>query len=316
MILRALAAAAVVLLAGGAAAQQTETISFESRQKGKPVQITANIHWPAAQGVVPALVIHHGSGGVSDIREVRYAREMAAMGVAGVVIDSFRPRGVTSTVQDQSAVTGADFNLDALAALKALGANSRIDPRRIGITGFSKGGTSTLMAAHERQVTAAGVPAGLRYALHVPFYPSCSAQYFKPQTTGAPIYMMLGGGDTYVGFEPCQTYAEALRAAGASVEVTVYPGAMHGFDAGRAYFDPQGENYAKCVFQQQSDGSWIERTSGVTTIGTDGKPIASAMSRALAACRTLGVSGGAQDAAAKQSVETLKGYVRRHLLGG
>jgi dienelactone hydrolase len=315
VIRRLLVAAGCLLWAAGAAAQQSETISFESRQKGQPVQITAVIYWPAKPGPVPALVIHHGSGGVSDSREGRYAREMVAMGVAAVVIDSFKPRGVTSTVEDQSAVTGQDFNLDALGALKALGGNARIDRLKIGITGFSKGGTSTLMAAHERQVVAAGVPAGLRYALHVPFYPSCSAQYYQPKTTGAPIYMLLGAADSYVGFEPCQTYGEVLRAAGATVEVKVFPNAMHDFDGGRAWFNRQGENYAQCVFQQQANGSWVERKSGVMTIATDGKVVAGAYARATSACRTTGVSGGVNDAAAKQSMDDLKGYVRRHLLG-
>ena len=314
MILRTLAAAVALLTAGSAIAQQSETISFESRQKGKPVQIPATIYWPAKPGPVAAVVIHHGSGGLGD-RERRYAREMVAMGAAAVVIDSFKPRGVASTVQDQSAVTGQDFNLDALGALKALGGNARIDRLKIGITGFSKGGTSALMAAHERQVVAAGVPAGLRYALHVPFYPSCSVQYYQPRTTGAPIYMLLGGADTYVGFEPCQTYGEALRAAGGRVEVKVFPNAMHDFDGGRAWFNRQGENYVNCVFQQQANGSWVERKSGVMTIGADGKPIAGAAARAAAGCRTLGVSGGVNDDAARQSMEDLKGYVRRYLLG-
>lgn len=301
--------------AGTAGAQQKETISFESRQKGQPVQVTTTIYWPATPGPVPALVIHHGSGGISDRREGNYAREMVAMGVAAVVINSFKPRGVTSTVTDQSAVTGQDFNLDALAALKALGANKRIAANRIGITGFSKGGTSALMAAHESQVAAAGVPAELRYALHVPFYPSCSAQYYKPRSTGAPIYMLLGGADSYVGHEPCKTYAAAMRAEGARIKVKVFPGAGHGFDGGAPYFIPQGENYSQCVTQQQADGSWKERKSDITTIGTDGKPIPGAFGKVLAACRTLGVSGGGNDAAAKQSMDDLKGYVRRYLLG-
>jgi dienelactone hydrolase len=311
----ALAAAFTLLACASAQAQQRESISFESRQKGQPVQVMAEIYWPAAAGPVPALVIHHGSGGVGE-RESRFAREMVAMGVAAVVIDSFRPRGVSSTVQDQSAVNGQDFNFDALMALKALGGNSRINRTRIGITGFSKGGTSSLMAALEAQVVAAGIPAGLRYALHVPFYPSCSTQYSRLQTTGAPVYMLLGGADTYAGVEPCQTYGNALRAAGGRVEVTVFPNAPHGFDGGRPYFDPRGENYAKCVFQQQADRSWIERASGVMTIGTDGRPIQGALAKALAVCRTLGTSGGPNDAAAKQSMDDLKGYVRRHLLGG
>ena len=315
LIGRTLAAISVLLAAANAAAQQTETISFESRQKGRPVQVTATVYWPAAQGPLPALVIHHGSGGVSENREGRYAREMVAMGVAAVVIDSFKPRGVTSTVTDQSAVTSQDFNLDAYNVLKALGGNSRINRTRVGIIGFSKGGTSTLMAAHERQMAEAGVPAGLRYALHVPFYPACVTQYWRPQTTGAPIYMLLGGADTYVGFEPCQTYAEAMRATGANVAVTVFPGAMHDFDGGRPWSNPKGENYSQCVFQQQANGAWIERKSGVMIIGADNKPIAGAQAKALEVCRTLGVSGGVNDAAAKQSMEMLKGYVRRHLLG-
>lgn len=315
MRLASLAAACALLACASAQAQQRETISFESRQKGQPVQVTAEIHWPAKPGPVPAMVIHHGSGGVGE-REARFAREIVAMGVAAVVIDSFKPRGVTSTVQDQSAVTGQDFNLDGLMALKALGANGRIDRNKIGIMGFSKGGTSALMAAHEQFIAAAGVPAGLRYALHVPFYPSCGSQYYRPQITRAPIYMLLGAADTYVGYEPCQTYGQALQAGGATVQVTVYPNAMHGFDGGRPYADPRGENYARCVFQQQGDRSWVERASGVMTIGADGKPIPGSLAKALAVCKTLGVSGGGNDAAAKQSMDALKGYVGRHLLGG
>lgn len=316
MRLAALAVAAALLSCGTAQAQQRETISFESRQKGQPVQVTAEIYWPTAVGPVPAMVIHHGSGGVSDQREGRFAREMVAMGVAAVVIDSFKPRGVTSTVHDQSAVTGQDFNLDALMALKALNSNARIDRAHIGIMGFSKGGTSALMASHEQLIAAAGIPAFLRYALHVPFYPSCSVQYYKPRTTGAPIYMLLGGADTYVGTEPCQTYAATLRAAGGRITVKVYPDAPHGFDGARPYSIGGGENYSQCVLQQQADRSWLERKSGVMMIGVDGKPIPGAQAQALAVCRTLGVSGGPNDAAARQSMEDLKGFVRRHLLGG
>jgi dienelactone hydrolase len=312
----ALVAAFLLAAAGAGHAQQRETITFEGRQKGAPVQVTAEIYWPAKAGSVPALVIHHGSGGVSAEREGRYAREMVALGVAAVVIDSFKPRGVTQTVTDQSAVTGPDFNYDALAALKALGAHPRIDRAHIGITGFSKGGTSALMASHENLIAAAGVPAGLRYALHVPFYPSCSTQYRQPRTPGAPIHMLLGGADSYVGVEPCQTYAEALRAGGARIEVTVYPGAGHGFDGGRAFFNNMGENYSQCVLQQQANGSWVERKSGITTLGSDGKPVPGAYAKAMGACRTLGVSGGGQDAAARQSMDALKTDVRRYLLGG
>ena len=191
--------------------------------------------------------------------------------------------------------------------LTALGNNPRIDRNRIGIMGFSKGGTSALVASHERQLAQAGVPAGLRYALHVPFYPSCAVQFYQPRTSGKPIYMLLGGGDTYVGFQPCQDYAETIRATGGRVEVTVYPGAMHGFDGGRAYNNTRGENYADCVFQQKADGSFVEKKSGVTTIGADGRAGSGRLrqghlrvsqdgrQRWRAGCRCDGIDGCAQE---------------------
>jgi dienelactone hydrolase len=291
----------VALSVGGAASQQRETISFESRQKGKPIQVTATIYWPAKPGPVPALVIHHGSGGISELHEGRYAREMVVMGVAGVVIDSFGPRGVTNTMQDQTAVPLVDYDFDALGALKALGGNSRIDRTKIGITGFSRGGTSALMASHERLVVAAGVAAGLRYALHVPFYPACVVQYYRPQTTGAPIYMLLGGADSSTGVEPCTTYAEALRSAGARIEVKVFPNALHAFDDEKPYVDSQGDNTSKCVFQQQADGTY-STPQGFTKIpaGADGWPASNP--KAVSACITKGINMGPNAAAKVQSM--------------
>ena len=100
--------------------------------------------------------------------------------------------------------------------------------QRTGIAGFSKGGTSTWQLALET-VVADRLPAGLRYRLHVPFYPACTAQY-RIRPTGAPIYPLLGGRDTYVGVEPCLAYAAKFKAAGAPIETRVYPNAAHGFD--------------------------------------------------------------------------------------
>src|SRR4029079_4365630 len=94
-----------------------------------------------------ALLIHHGSGGVSETRELRYAREIVKMGVATFVIDSFKPRGVTSTVKDQSTVTANDMLADEFAALKALAGHARIDGKRVGVMGFSHGGTAAPLAA-------------------------------------------------------------------------------------------------------------------------------------------------------------------------
>jgi dienelactone hydrolase len=313
---RRLLALLLIASCSPALAQGTsEQLSFPQEFRGKAIMVSGELFLPPGADKVPALVIHHGSGGVSEARELRYAREIVQMGVATLVIDSFKPRGITSTVRDQSTVTGNEMLADEFAALKALAAHARIDGKRVGVIGFSKGGTAALLAAHEGRAARA-LPGGPRFALHIPVYPSCLTQHYKPKSTGAPIYFLLGGADTYVGHAVCEEYAAALKAQGARVEVTVYPGAQHGFDGGQTYNVPQGENYSRCVFVQQPDGSWQERVSGITTMDAKGQPNEEANKRALAACRTLGVSGAPDPEARTKSMAALKSYVQRHLLDG
>jgi len=307
----------IVAVAAGCALAQaqgaSDRISIAQTFKGKAITITGELFLPPGGARVPAMIIHHGSGGVSDQRERGYARELVKLGVAALVLDSFTGRGVASTVSDQAAVSTNDMLGDAFAALKVLAGHARIDAARVGIVGFSKGGSVALLAAHEARAGKA-LPAGLRFALHVPFYPACVTHHYKPKTTGAPIYLLLAGADTYVGVAPCQEYAAALKAEGARIETTVFPGAMHGFDGGSAYKIAQGENYSRCIFAQQPDGTWKERTGSLTTNNASGKPIEAAYKQALAKCRTYGVSGGPNPAAKTKAMTDLKAYVQRHLL--
>jgi dienelactone hydrolase len=313
---RSLLALLLVTACSPALAQgKSKQLSFPQDYRGKAITVSGELFLPPGTDKVPALLIHHGSGGVSETRELRYAREIVKLGVATFVIDSFKPRGVASTVRDQSTVTNNDMLADEFAALKALAGHARIDGKRVGVIGFSKGGTAALLAAHEGRAARA-LPEGPRFALHVPFYPSCITQHYKPKSTGAPIYMLLGGADTYVGHTVCEAYAAAMKAEGARVEVTVYPGAKHGFDSNQTYNSAQGQNYSRCVFVQQPDGSWKERTSGITTVDANGQRLEEANKRALAACRTLGVSGGPDPEARTKSMAALKSYVQRHLLDG
>jgi dienelactone hydrolase len=310
------AMALTLLLAGlcpqGQAQEVTVDLAIERTFKGRPVTLKPTLVLPSQSGRFSAVILHHGSGGVSQ-REHGYARELGKLGVATLVLDSFKARGVGSTVRDQAALSSFEMLEDAFAALKALAKQPQIDATRVGIVGFSKGGSVALLAAHERRA-ARSLPDDLRFALHVPFYPACTNHYYKPRTTGAPIYLLLGGADTYVGVAPCQEYAAVLKAEGARIETTVFPGAQHGFDGGSPYRFPRGENWSRCVFVEQPDGTWKERTSGIATNTADGKRIETGYRQALARCRTYGVSGGPDEAAKANSMAALKSYVRRHLL--
>ncbi len=299
-----------------AAGQLTrEELSFPREYRGKQATIIAELQLPRGTGKVPAMIIHHGSGGVAAEREGRYAREMVNVGVAALVIDSFKGRGIVSTVKDQSAVSAQEMADDAFAALRLLASHPRIASDRVGILGFSKGATAALLTALERRAKRA-LPDGLRFAVHVSLYPSCDSHYYRPKSTGSPIYLLLGGADTYAGVGPCQEYATALKAEGAAIDVTVYPGAPHGFDMERSYRVPKGENWSRCVFVEQPDGSWKERTSGVVTHDSSGQRIEAGYRRALAVCRSYGVSGGPNEAARTKTMTALRSYLYKHLLEG
>jgi dienelactone hydrolase len=300
-------------LAGPVFAQSREQIDIPREHRGKAVTITGTLILPAGTAKVPAMIIHHGSGGVGEAREFRYASEIVRMGVAAYVIDSFKGRGITSTVRDQSQVSVAEMTGDALTALKQLATHPRIDAARVGIMGFSKGGSVALETLVERRA-AQILPPGIRFALRIPVYPSCAIQHALADLQGAPVIMLLGATDTYVGVAPCVEYAAKLRAAGASVTLRVYPGAKHGFDGDRAYDDPKGENSSRCIYEEQPDGSWKERVSGQITFA-NGKRNEAGAAAAIAACRTYGVSGGPHPAAAAAAMTDIKTAIRNRLLG-
>jgi dienelactone hydrolase len=151
--------------------------------------------------------------------------------------------------------------------------------------------------------------------MHVPVYPACATQYLRRKTTGAPILMLIGGADDYAGVTPCTDYAEKLRRDGAKIEVKVYPDALHGFDAERPYSNPKGENWSRCIFEEQADGSFKERFSGLVTNDAKGRSIEANRQKALSLSRTYGIRGGPNAAAKTAFLEDLKAAVRRHLLG-
>jgi dienelactone hydrolase len=195
---------------------------------GAAVEIVGTLSLPPGTERLPAMVVMHGSGGVSDGREHAWAQRLGDMGVAAFVTDSFRPRGVNATAEDQSRVSTVAMVADAFNALKLLATHPRIDASRIGIMGFSKGGQVALYTALEpfRRVVAGN----LRFATHVPLYPSCALPYIANQITRAPMLVLMGGADDYTPAAQCERYIEWFRSKGAPIRSIVYPGAAHGFD--------------------------------------------------------------------------------------
>jgi dienelactone hydrolase len=184
---------------------------------------------PAVNGKMPAMVIAHGSGGILPGRENAWATRLNALGVATLVVDSFIPRGLQSTSRDQSRLSTMANLADALAALRLLATHPRIDPARIGVMGFSRGGQVALYSALD-PLRRGMIDGDLRFAAHVALYPSCSIPYRSAEVGTAPILMLLGGADDYTPAAACRDYAAWFASKGVPIETIAYEGAHHDFD--------------------------------------------------------------------------------------
>lgn len=301
-----------VSLAGPAsAASDREAFTFPGKSKGAAVELKGEVFLPkGAKGPLPAMIVVHGSSGLTVEREYAYAEILNGMGVAAIVADHFGGRGVASTVSDQQSVLSIEMDEDAFTLLKRFAADPRFDTKRIGIMGFSKGGTVSVETALKRYADRF-LPNGPRFAVHIPFYPSCASQPRNLATTGGPILLMSGADDTYVGWEVCRDFVAKLAAAGADARQIVFPGGKHGWDGGRPYTVAKGENYSRCIYVEQADGTWIETTSGARIADAQGRRIQEGFAAAVKVCRTLGVEGGPNPAVKAQAIAEMQAAVKK-----
>lgn len=131
-----------------------------------------------------------------------------------------------------------DHEAAVLAILEHAVATQHIDPDRVAITGLSQGGHGTIQIASrnpDRFVAAAPVCGyvmrrfedGERRGGAVPGPESDAYRAVVEGLRGVPIRLFHGGRDDVVPPTESTTLAKELEAAGADVEVTVFPDANH-----------------------------------------------------------------------------------------
>lgn len=298
-------AVAALLVPATACAQFKERHTIKSHAKGNP-EVPFDLLLPSGDGPFPAMVQVHGSGGPNiTLMHNYYGRQLNQMGVAVTVANHFEGRGVKSTVQGQGAVTHLEVMMDSFKILEWLSKHPKIDAKRIGIFGYSKGGTVSFYSAFTEMADWM-LPDGPRFGLHVAFYPGCVNNHWNVKTTGAPLLVLLGEADDWANPKACIRLVDRVRERGSPVEMVMYPGARHSWDsAWDPYNDPRGENYFNCILDEREDGSIVELHTGIQIAGKGGSEDSSARARAINGCRTYGIGGGPNREVREQSTKAL-----------
>jgi dienelactone hydrolase len=161
-----------------------------------------------------------------------WVRHFNAMGISTFVIDGFSGRGLTAVGPNQALLGRLNFIVDIYRALEILARHPRVDPDRIVLMGFSRGGQAALYASLER-FHKLWNKSGAQFAAYIPFYPDCSTSYATDtETVARPIRIFHGTPDDYNPVASCKAYLARLQDAKRDAVLKEYPDSEHGFDAG------------------------------------------------------------------------------------
>jgi acetyl esterase/lipase len=205
------------------------------------------IHKPGkgkANGV--ALVICPG-GGFRDVWLDREGNDMglwlALQGVTSLVLKyrTFNPdeEGFSLSWDDYAPQVYADAK-QAIYTLRSQAAALGIDENKIGIAGYSAGGTLALMTAFELHEKELPSYAGFNQINTKPdfiglFYPGLSPELIKSagkKDSIPPVFIMNGGQDKTTPAENCIELLQVLRSKKVPAELHIYAKGGHGFDSG------------------------------------------------------------------------------------
>jgi dienelactone hydrolase len=138
-----------------------------------------------------------------------------------LAIDSLTPRHIANGCVGGG---GTDETLDAFAALRYLQDQRFVDPTRIAVLGFSRGGGVALLAV-DRGGVAGLFPAGFRAA--VGYYPDWRG---ISGVMAAATLILSGKDDDWLPIQACRDMMARRASKGAPVTLIVYPGATHAFN--------------------------------------------------------------------------------------
>ena len=201
---------------GPAWAAEPEKITFASNNS-KATALVGYLFRPIGAGPFPAVVALHGCGGLFtkngrlQDRNVNWADHLTAAGIAVLFPDSFNPRGVSQVCTLKEAerpVVPFGRSFDANGAADWLATQPFIDRTRLGLLGWSHGGSVVLWS-----VRGGAKPRITDFKTAIAFYPGCRVHFESPNwAPRLPLKILMGTADDWTPPALPRSREEAQRA--------------------------------------------------------------------------------------------------------
>ena len=214
---KVLALAVLGLLAAATAPAGEQTVTFKSGGE----QASGFLVTPEGKGPFPAVVVVPEWWGLVDwVRD--QARALAKEGYVALAVDVYRGKSTSNQEEAHQLMMGTPPERvvgDLQAAFAHLEAMPTVRKDRIGAIGWCMGGGYTLQLATVEPKLAAAVA----------YYGRPPSEPAKIAAIHAPVLGNYGAEDKGPSPEQARAFEAALKEAGKTIDLKIYPGAGHAF---------------------------------------------------------------------------------------
>ncbi|WP_162938262.1 dienelactone hydrolase family protein [Kiloniella sp. EL199] len=200
---------------------------FKQKQaKAKGITLTP-IPAPDLQGYLfrpktsdksPAIITLLSGDGLQK-SHFEWGQELASWGYINLLVDSFGSRGGTNW-QD---TPNANIQTDAYNAYQYLTKQQYVNPKKIGVMGFSLGASRIFSILNETNIVR---PNDVSFQAGVALYPNCDSSI----KLNAPLFILIGDEDPLAPYRSCKTIVTQAKEWKNSIKYVLYPSVTHFYD--------------------------------------------------------------------------------------